>query len=275
MLLAPHDDTCVVVRGGRFGSHVVVLCVERVPRDKLAKIPKPKPASFFEAGGMGRGADAVASSILDLHPCDELRVVCHFDATRPALRSSKRPMQQANASGQMASLLMGTHEIGELTGQKPPPVGQHVTLAEGGVDVLYGGIGALAKDQRYKLVHGTHTPWHLAFELEVPPAVIGGADVPMDIVLEEIFGTASELLLNNAPSLSVRHYLMPLRGYPAGKNFTSLQGDVQGGGAAVEHVLRSLHEACRAVVECGSTGGQEELESLGRSSLNGSVAWEI
>ena len=43
-------------------------------------------------------------SIEELHPRDELRVVCHFDSSRQPLRSAKRPMAQANASGQMAEL---------------------------------------------------------------------------------------------------------------------------------------------------------------------------
>ena len=79
MLLAPADDTCLVVRTGTFGAKLVVLCVERVPRAALKPLAAPEPASFFSAGGEGRGG----LDVEDMLPYDVLQNVCHFDDSAP------------------------------------------------------------------------------------------------------------------------------------------------------------------------------------------------
>ena len=245
MLCAPADAQTWCVRGGCFGNQVIVLCCERVPRAALAAMapPSPAPASFFSAGGEGRGQH----SVHDLNRWDEVRNVGRFDASRPPLRTCRRAASQANASSQMASLLMGTHEPGELTGAFVPKVGQHLTLPEGGADVLTGGLSALAKDQRHKLVLGTRTQWHQAFELEIPDVAMGTSAAEL---LEERFGVAVAALRDRVSSDSYRAYRMPLRGYPPGKSFAAVQGDVDkyDGRSAIERTLCAMREACAAVV---------------------------
>ena len=244
MLLAPHEESALVVRGGCFGRKVVVLCCERVPRGSLEQPPTPQPADYFGAGGGGRGPEANLEAMDQLLPWDELRVVCHFDERMPRLRSTRRPSAQANCSDQMASALLGTRERTPLTGAHMPRVGQHVILPEGGTDSLVGGLAALAKEQRFKLHGGIHTQWTLAFELEMP----GTGKVSSAADALERLDVAVSVLRDNACSSSFRQYE---RGGPA---FAAVQGDVDGGTAAVAHVLAALQEACAAVTTGTASG---------------------
>ena len=242
MLLAPADEQTLVVRAGVFGNKIVVLCCERVPRRALRELQTPQPAQFFGAGAAGRGGEATAESILDVHPYDELRVLSHFDSRRPAVRSAKRPMTQANSSGSMASLLMGEHYNGELTGQHVPAVGQHVMSASGATKPeLSGGLGMLAKDQRCKLVHGTHTQWTQAFEMEVQGA---GKSANAADVLELRYGSAMATLRDHSVSPTFHRY------QHNGRTFAAVQGDVEGG-AVVARVLEAMREACLAIERDG------------------------
>ena len=237
-MLAPADEAALVVRGGVFGNRVVVLCVERVPRKALRELPAPEPATFYSAGGSGRGHEAARQSVLSLHPYDELRNVCFFDGRREPVRTAKRPMVQANASGAMASLLMGEHENGELTGQHIPAVGQHVMGESGSTrQQLCGGLGMLVKDQRYKLVLGTQTQWSLAFEEEVPGCGPGASATD---ILEQRYPSAMRALRDSSVTPSFFRYSQN------GRNFAAVQGDVEGS-AAVGRVLEAMREACVAV----------------------------
>ncbi len=134
----------------------------------------------------------------------------------------------------MADLLMHGHEHNQLTGATVPRVGQHNMTADGDT-ALAGGLSALAKDQRYKLVHGTHTPWSLAFEAEVE-GVGGGASA--DSILQQRFGVAIDVLRNHSESTSFRQYSR------SGKSFAAVQGDVEDAGVAAA-ALAAMEEACR------------------------------
>ena len=171
-----------------------------------------------------------------LLPFDALRPVCHFDDRLVPMRSARRPCPRANASEQMAGLLMGTHESGELTGAHVPRVGQHIVLPEGGADALSGGIAALAKEQRFKLHNGVHTSWQVAFEEEIIDA--DGSASAQDVL--ERFSVAADVLRENANRAS-------FRAPRANRRFAAVQGDVDGGAAAVALVLSAMREACAAV----------------------------
>ena len=259
MLLAPADDTCLVVRTGTFGAKLVVLCVERVPRAALKPLAAPEPASFFSAGGEGRGG----LDVEDMLPYDVLQNVCHFDDSAPKRRSTKKPMQQANASAGMADLLMGTHEQGPLTGAHVPKVGQHIMLPEGSTDVLAGGIAALAKENRFKLpgtqgmtipanpvsnvpsghvnAHivrsGVHSLWKCSYEEEV---VIRGCTSAADAL--ERFSMAALALQDDSAPTTYKPFSRN------GPRFAALSGDVEGGKAVVDRLLASMQEACEAVL---------------------------
>jgi hypothetical protein len=239
MLLAPADSSVLVVRGGCFGARVVVLCCERVPRAALRRLPDVRAADFFGAGGNGRGADAAKQMALRPLPYDELRVACTFDGRLPRQRSARRPSPRANGSEQMANVLMGRHESTPLTGAHVADVGQHVILPEGSINALVGGVAALAKEQRFKLVHGvleeSAAHWRLAFEEELSDGPSSAAEAL------QVFSVAQDVLRDHAVLPSFRSYA---RGGP---RFAAVQGDVDGGAEAVARVLVAMQEACTAV----------------------------
>ena len=197
-----------------------------------------------------------------LLPFDALRGVCHFDDRLAPMRSARRPCQQANASEQMAGLLMGTHESGELTGAHVPRVGQHIVLPEGGADALSGGIAALAKDQRFKLHNGVHTSWQVAFEEEIIDA--DGSTSAEDVL--ERFSVAADVLRENANNAS-------FRAPRANQRFAAVQGDVDGGASAVALVLSAMREACAAVTSAAMSHPAETLPAVALHSAG--VQWTI
>ena len=117
--MAVVDETRLLLRCGSFGARVVVLCVERIAANDLS------PALHASGDYFGEEYRSLDTA-LELLPYDELRNVCHFDSRCREIRTARRPSVRANASSQMASLLYGAGEAGQLSGARMPKVGQHV-----------------------------------------------------------------------------------------------------------------------------------------------------
>jgi hypothetical protein len=220
-----------------------------------------QPKAFFGEDGGKRGT----SDTFDLLPWDALRVSNHFDSRNAPMRSTRKPFRSANSSSQMASIILGSGENGDLTGAHRPRLGTHVLSRDGGVDALVGGVGELAKEQLPRLRAGARWRPALTLPLREAPSMcrLRSAEVLRR------FGDAQRLLRDRSQAASFHTGHSPCRG----TDFSYAIGDVSGGAAVVHQLLGAMLEAVEAISQSelrpAAADGARDDQGSGSESEDG------
>lgn len=260
-------ETTLVLSGGSIGSTGVVLYVERVAKEAVVETKaRNVPEAFFASGEHRLGTPLGGGGIGDLLnplPYDELRAVCHFDASLPPIRTARRQSERHNGSSAMASILNGSGEVGPLNGSFVPAIGQHVMLADGGSKPeLSTGIADLMRVERRRL-HANAT-FQQAFQIRLDS---DDDAIPRNVLRK--FAMADALLRDLSLPSSYR------RGELFRRQFAYALGDVDGGLPAMQSLLAAMHEACVAEArdryEAEEDGDEDETDDGFTASFLASV----